>query len=62
MSHLATWCSCKLDRAYRYLDVLGLLWEKQISEEQLQHLERSIPEVLADLERLLPSWELDINR
>ena len=45
-----------------YLDLLGSLWEKTISTQRLSQLESDIPRVLENLEFLLPSWELDINR
>lgn len=47
---------------FEYLDLLGSLWEKNISTERLSQLESDIPRVLENLEFLLPSWELDINR
>ena len=47
---------------FQYLDLLGIFWEKTISEEQLQHLEKQVPVALAELELVLPAWELDMNR
>ena len=44
------------------MDLLGLLWQKSITLERLGEIEVAIPKALADLERLLPAWELDINR
>ena len=47
---------------FRYLDLLGVFWEKTITEERSQQLEQQVPQVLADLELLLPAWELDMKR
>jgi len=41
---------------------MGSLWEKSITHEHLDYVESAVPRVLAELEWLLPSWELDINR
>ena len=49
-------------RSTRYLDFIGLLWQKTISLERLTEMEAEIPQLLAELERVLPAWELDINR
>ena len=38
-----------------------MLWRKVISLEQLAAMEMQIPQLLADLEQLLPARELDIN-
>ena len=40
---------------FNYLDLLGFLWQKHISTEDLSIAEASLPAVLADLEALLPS-------
>ena len=47
---------------FRYLDKLGLMWQKTITRQALQELEREMPVLLAELEYTLPAWELDINR
>ena len=47
---------------FDYLDLLGALWEKSLSFERLNELERRVPTVLAELATVLPAWELDINR
>lgn len=47
---------------FEYLDLIGVFWEKTITEQRLQQLEQQMPKVLAKLEALLPAWELDINR
>ena len=47
---------------FAYLDLLGVFWQKTISEEHLQHLEKQMPKALAELELVLPAWELDMNR
>ena len=47
---------------FEYLDLLGLMWQKTISAEQLTHLEDRVPIVLTLMEILLPAWELDLNR
>lgn len=47
---------------FEYLDLIGSLWRKTITDEELDHLETALPKILAELEWLLPSWELDINR
>ena len=47
---------------FEYLDLIGSLWEKTITLERLEQLETDLPRVLTELEELLPSWELDINR
>lgn len=48
--------------AFKYLDLLGVFWEKTITEERLQQLKQQMPQVFAQLELLLPAWELDMNR
>ena len=45
----------------RWIDLLRLVWGKQITMDQLDQLEKAIPEMLTDLERLLPAWELDFT-
>ena len=47
---------------FKYLDLLGLLWQKSISLDALDTLESAMLKVLAELEELLPAWELDMNR
>ena len=47
---------------FEYLDLLGLMWQKTISAEQLTHLEDRVPIVSTLMEILLPAWELDLNR
>lgn len=47
---------------FKYLDLLGLLWQKSISLAALDRLEAAMLKVLAELEELLPAWELDMNR
>ncbi len=47
---------------FEYLDLLGILWQKSISLDQLQYVESAMPRLLTDLERLLPAYELDMNR
>ena len=43
------------------MDLLGSPWEKEISFDRLAELEAELPELLSELERLLPAWDLDIN-
>ena len=52
----------KQEAAMFCLPGLGVFWEKTISEERLQHLEKQMPIALAELELVLPGWELDMNR
>ena len=40
---------------FEYLNLLGVFWEKSISEERLQQLEQQVPIVLAKLDLLLPA-------
>lgn len=48
---------------FKYLDRLGLLWQKsRLSIAALDRLEAAMLKVLAELEELLPAWELDMNR
>ena len=47
---------------FRYPDLLGSLWEKSITPEQLDHIEAAFPEGLTEMECVLPAWELNINR
>ncbi len=47
---------------FQYLDLIGLMWQKTISSQQLNHLEHRMPIVLTLMERCLPAWELDLNR
>ena len=46
---------------FEYLDILGSLWEKTITVQQLDKLEAAIPKVLTELSIHLTSWELDMN-
>ncbi|DBA87959.1 TPA: hypothetical protein ACH3X1_004944 [Trebouxia sp. C0004] len=47
---------------FESLDLLGLMWEKTITDSDLKKLERRLPIVLTVMELLLPAWELDLNR
>jgi len=47
---------------FEYLDLLGLMWEKTITDSTLKKLEHRMPIVLTMMEQLLPAWELDLNR
>lgn len=47
---------------FEYLDLLGIFWEKSITEARLQHMETQMAVVLTKLETVLPAWELDMNR
>ena len=47
---------------FKFLDLLGLLWVKTISQDTLTMLEERIPIVLTQLQILLPAWELNMNR
>ena len=47
---------------FEYLDLLGLMWQKSISQADLTKLETRVPIILAMLEDLLPAWELNMNR
>ena len=55
--------SAQHEAVFEYLDTLGCLWEKSITEEKLSKLEAdTAPILLEKLEFLLPRWELNINR
>ena len=47
---------------FKYLDLIGQLWQKSLSLDMVAKLEKAIPEILTELEGLLPAWELDLNR
>lgn len=47
---------------FKYLDLLGLMWQKTSPAEQLTHLEHKMPIVLTLMDIFLPAWELDLNR
>ena len=47
---------------FEYLDLLGLMWEKTITDSDLRKLECRLPIVLTMMEVLLPAWELDLSR
>ena len=47
---------------FEYLDLLGIFWEKSITEQRLQHLEKQTAVILTKLAEVLPAWEMDINR
>ena len=46
---------------FEYLDLLGLMWEKTITDSDLRKLECRLSIVLTMMEVLLPAWELDLN-
>lgn len=62
--HLLQACMHRKQQAavFDYLDLLGAFWEKTFTEERLQQLKKQVPVVLARLERLLPTWEANMNR
>lgn len=47
---------------FTYLDLLGSLWAKSFSRQQVADLVQSSKRLLADLEAYLPAYELNINR
>ena len=46
---------------FEYLDLLGLMWEKTITDSDLRKLECRLPILLTMMEVLLPAWELDFS-
>ena len=47
---------------FEYLDLLGLMWKKTITLSILVKLETRLPIILTAMEKVLPAWELDMNR
>lgn len=47
---------------FTYLDLLGSLWAKSFTRQQVADLVQSSKRLLADLEAYLPAYELNINR
>ena len=47
---------------FTYLDLLGSLWAKSFTREQVLNLVLRSKQLLSDLEAYLPAWELNINR